>query len=106
VLELLDQFEVPASVLINKHDLSPEFTARVEALATAADAQVVGKLPFSPEVPRALARGDPPLAVETVAAPLSEAWERIAVLLFTNERRGKRVLRMDSQGVPMPTDVS
>jgi len=83
VLELLDHFGVPAAVLINKHDLSPEFTARIEGLATAANAQVVGKLPFSPEVPRALARGDPPLAVEAVAAPLAEAWESVFTLLWS-----------------------
>jgi MinD superfamily P-loop ATPase len=82
VLELLDRFRVPAAVLINKHDLSSEFTARIEALARKAEIPVVGKLPFSPEVPRALARGELPLAVEAVAAPLSEAWERIATLLW------------------------
>ena len=81
VLDLLGHFRLPGAVLINKYDLSPEFTARIEALARRAGVQVVGKLPFSPEVPRALARGDLPLAVEAVAAPLSEAWERIASLL-------------------------
>jgi MinD superfamily P-loop ATPase len=86
VLELLDHFRVPAAVLINKHDLSPEFTARIEALVTAADAQLVGKLPFSPEVPRALARGDLPLAVEAVAAPLAETWEVVFALLWSSGR--------------------
>jgi MinD superfamily P-loop ATPase len=81
VLELLDRFGVPAAVLINKHDLSAEFTARIEALARRAGAQVVGRLPFSPEVPRALARGELPLVVEAVAVPLAEAWERILALL-------------------------
>lgn len=81
VLELLDHFRVPAAVLINKHDLSPDFTARIETLASRAGVEVVGKLPFSPEVPRALARGELPLAIEAVAVPLTEAWERITALL-------------------------
>jgi MinD superfamily P-loop ATPase len=81
VLALLDHFRVPAAVLINKHDLSAELTSRIEALARRADAPVVGRLPFSPEVPRALARGELPLAVEAVSVPLCEAWERIAALL-------------------------
>ena len=97
VLELLDHFGVPASVLINKHDLSPEFTARIEALAESAGAQVVGKLPFSPEVPRALARGELPLAVEAVAVPLAEAWERIAALLATTECEGKHAPELESE---------
>jgi MinD superfamily P-loop ATPase len=81
VLELLDHFRVPAAVLINKHDLSPRLTARIEALAGKAGAQVVGRLPFSLEVPRALARGELPLAVEAVAVPLTDAWRKILTLL-------------------------
>ena len=81
VLELLDHFAVPAAVVVNKHDLSPEVTVRIEAVARRADAHVVGRLPFSPEVPRALARGALPLEVEAVAGPLIEAWERIITLL-------------------------
>ena len=105
VLELLDHFRVPASVLINKHDLSPEFTARIEALARRAGAQVVGKLPFSPEVPRALARGDLPLAVEAVAARLAEAWERIIALLSTGKVQGKHAPGMESESVQSATEA-
>jgi MinD superfamily P-loop ATPase len=81
VFELLDRFGVPGAVLINKHDLSAESTTRVEAIARRADAPVVGRLPFSPEVPRALARGELPLAVEAIEVPLTEAWQRTAALL-------------------------
>jgi len=81
VLQLLDHFRIPAAVLINKHDLSSRFTARIEALASRAHAQVVGRLPFSPEVPRALARGELPLAVAEVAVPLASAWRKILMLL-------------------------
>jgi MinD superfamily P-loop ATPase len=97
VLRLLDRFKVPASVLINKHDLSPEFTARIEVLAASAGAQLAGKLPFSPEVPRALARGELPLAVEAMATPLAEAWERIAALLSATEHEVERALRLESK---------
>jgi MinD superfamily P-loop ATPase len=105
VLELLDHFRVPATVLINKHDLSPEFTARIEALAKRAGTQVVGKLPFSPEVPRALARGELPLAVEAVAAPLAEAWERIDALLSTTTYEGKHAPRLESARVRTSTET-
>jgi MinD superfamily P-loop ATPase len=99
VLELLDHFRVSATVLINKHDLSAEFTTRIDALARRAGVQVVGKLPFSPEVPRALARGELPLAVEAVAAPLAGAWERIFALLSTGEVQARRALEMESESV-------
>jgi len=98
VLELLDRFGVPAAVLINKHDLSEESTARIEALAKRANVPVVGSLPFSPEVPRALARGELPLAVEAVGAPLAEAWEGIAALL--SSRGTSRLLEDPSRSSP------
>ena len=81
VLGLLDHFRVPAAVLVNKHDLWPELTTRIEELAKKTNAAVVGRLPFSPEVPRALARGELPLAVEAVAVPLADAWRQTLSLL-------------------------
>jgi MinD superfamily P-loop ATPase len=105
VLALLDHFALPAAVLINKHDLSPEFTARIEALAGRAGAEVVGKLPFSAEVPRALARGELPLAVESVAAPLTEAWKQIIALLSTSEGRRKRAPGAEEEGARVWTDT-
>lgn len=81
VLELLEHFHVPAAVLINKHDLSPVVTGRIEALTQKEEAQIVGRLPFSPEVPRALSRGALPLAVEALAVPLAEAWQSTLALL-------------------------
>ncbi len=85
VLSLLDRFRVPAGVLINKHDLCPEFTTRLEALANQTNATVVGRLPFSPGVPRALARGELPLAVEAVAVPLADAWRATRSLLSSSD---------------------
>jgi MinD superfamily P-loop ATPase len=105
VLELLDHFQVRATVLINKCDLSTKFTERIEALAMRAGAQVVGKLPFSPEVPRALARGELPLTVEAVASPLSEAWETIIAALSTGEDQEKRALGAKPKIVYSPAET-
>lgn len=85
VLGLLDHFRVPAGVLVNKHDLWPELTTRIEALANETNAAVVGRLPFSPAVPRALARGELPLAVQAVAAPLADAWRQTLGLLSSGD---------------------
>jgi MinD superfamily P-loop ATPase len=88
VLSLLDHFRVPAGVLVNKHDLWPELTARIETLANETNAAVVGRLPFSPAVPRALARGELPLAVQAVAAPLAHAWSETLALLSSGDTAG------------------
>jgi MinD superfamily P-loop ATPase len=105
VLQLLEHFKLPGSVLINKHDLSKEFTARIEDLAERAGAGIVGKLPFSAEVPRALARGELPLAVEAVAAPLGEVWERISALLSSGTNAGESALGVDLPSVRLSTEV-
>jgi MinD superfamily P-loop ATPase len=81
VLELLEHFQLPGVVLINKHDLSPSLTASIETLASRENAPVVGAIPFRPEVPRALARGELPLIIEAVALPVADAWKRILGLL-------------------------
>jgi MinD superfamily P-loop ATPase len=85
VLGLLDHFQVPAGVLINKHDLWPELTTRIEVLASETNAAVVGKLPFSPAVPRALARRELPLTVEAIAGPLADACRETLALLSSSD---------------------
>jgi hypothetical protein len=44
-----------------------------------------GRLPFSPAVPRALARGELPLAVEALAVPLADAWRETLALLSSDD---------------------
>jgi MinD superfamily P-loop ATPase len=77
VLDLSREMKIPAMVLVNKADLEPEVCARVEQKAVAAGAEVVGRLPFDPGVPRALALGKLPLAVPRMAEPLNEVWQAI-----------------------------
>jgi MinD superfamily P-loop ATPase len=81
LLQLLDHFRIRAAVLINKYDLSPELADRVEAAAGRAGVPVVGRIPFLPEVPRALSRGELPTAVPEVAAELSTVWKAVTGLL-------------------------
>ena len=88
VLELVEHFRLRAAVLINKHDLAPEVTRRIEALARSADAPVVGRLPFDAAIPKALARGELPLEVESFAGPMATAWKEVAALMDTERRAG------------------
>ncbi len=77
-LDLAARCGVPATVVVNKADLEPEITARIEALASATGAPVVGCLDFDPEVPQALARGELPMGVPHLAPELERIWARIA----------------------------
>ena len=50
VLELAAQFEIPAMVCINKWDINPEMTERIEALARKRGATPIGRIPYDPAV--------------------------------------------------------
>ena len=82
VLQLLDHFKVPATILINKHDLSPEFTARIEKLAKDGNRALAGKIPFLAQVPRALSRGELPIVIPQAHDLISEAWQVVRELLY------------------------
>jgi len=76
-LDLADHFQLPAAVLVNKHDLSPDTTRQIERRAVARHVPVVGRLPFDRRIPLALARAEVPLDVDTFARPLQAAWEQL-----------------------------
>ncbi len=77
VLDLVDHFRMRAAVLINKHDLAPDVSRRIEDLAARRGAPVVGRIPFDPVIPRALAGGVLPLDVPSFADPLRRAWAAV-----------------------------
>jgi len=54
VAGLCDHFRLPAAVIINKADLNPEETARIEAYCAAQGHTLLGRLPHSPDVTRAM----------------------------------------------------
>ncbi|MGB9887305.1 MAG: ATP-binding protein [Moorellales bacterium] len=80
---LCRHFNVPAVVCLNKYDLSPEGAGEVEEFCRAEGLELVGRIPFDPAVPRALAQARPP--VEVVSAPTADAirttWEAVRARL-------------------------
>jgi len=78
VLELLEHFHVDAAVVVNKSDLAPEITSRIESCVREAGAEWLGGIPFSSEVPRALSRGQDPLVVDVVGVEINRIWNQLA----------------------------
>jgi len=56
-IELCAHFKVPVMVCINKFDLNPENSAKIENLARAGGYLVVGRVPFDPVFTRAMVQG-------------------------------------------------
>jgi MinD superfamily P-loop ATPase len=79
VLSLAGHFEIPAYVCVNKWDLNPHISARIEKTAADSAARFAGRIRFDPEVTRAQ------IAERTVletgapsAEDIRELWQRIS----------------------------
>jgi len=85
VLSVADHFRVPAFVCINKHDLNPELTAAIENDCEERKVPVIGKIPYQPEVVRALRRGQTPVeaGIEDVVEPIRHLWAQLVQALDT-----------------------
>jgi len=74
ILDLCEHFSLGASCLVNKADLNPALAEEAMALVTRRGASCLGMLPFDPDVPRALSRGECPLSVPGFRDRIEEAW--------------------------------
>jgi MinD superfamily P-loop ATPase len=81
VLELCRHFDIPAAVCVNKWDLNPQVTARIEDKARAAGAVVLGRIPYDRAVTEAQLQAR---AVVELGGPAAEAvrgiWAEFASL--------------------------
>jgi MinD superfamily P-loop ATPase len=71
VLALARHFKIPAWVCVNKHDLNPAMTARIERRAGELGAMVAGRIPYDPAVTAAQRQGQP--VVEHDRGPAAQA---------------------------------
>jgi MinD superfamily P-loop ATPase len=75
VLELAAHFNIPATVLLNKADLSPVQAEAIATYCAANDIPLVGRLPYDPTITEAMVRGEPVTAGDGPAAEaLREVW--------------------------------
>ena len=82
VAQLCDHFRIPVAVMVNKHDVYPEETRRIEALCLENDWTLVGRLPHDPLFTEAMVarqvvteHPDTPLA-----RSVAEVWDAIVRL--------------------------
>ena len=91
VLELTKHFEIPSLVCVNKWDLNPEVTERIENDAIGAGANVVGRISYDPGVTRmqmearTTVEGDTPAAREII-----EIWQNVVSSLRNARGAGLR----------------
>ena len=79
-LQLLDHFSIEPIVCVNKYDLNEENTSHIASFCSAEDIELVGMIPFDPNVTKAMVNGQP--VVEYAPdSPASKAivatWEKV-----------------------------
>jgi len=80
VLELTRHFHIPAAVCVNKWDLNPEMTERIEAEARRAGAALAGRVRYDRGVTAAQLQGRAVVEVDTgpLAADIRAVWNTIS----------------------------
>jgi MinD superfamily P-loop ATPase len=82
VLELAVHFNIPATVLLNKADLSLVQAEVIATYCAANNIPLVGRLPYDPAVTDALVRGMPvTMGDGLVSSALHEVWRRLQNIL-------------------------
>jgi len=79
-LGVVRHFRIPAYLVINKADLSPELSERLQAFAVENDLPILGKIPYDRAVPDSLIRGRS--VVEQEGSPAGDAMRAIVDCFF------------------------
>jgi MinD superfamily P-loop ATPase len=89
VVQVVRHFRLPFAVCVNKADLNPELSERIQAEAVAADAAFVATVDYDPEVTHAQVNGtDVVTHGGRAAAEITKLWESVSALL-AGSREGR-----------------
>ena len=83
-LKLLDHFKVEPLVCVNKHDLNDVNTGEIEGFCAERGIEVVGLIPFAPEVTRAMVAGLPVVEYapgSPASSAIKRTWSRVKLYL-------------------------
>lgn len=80
VLKLARHFEIPAAVCVNKWDINPELTERIEKTAAASGAKIAGRICYDPAVTTAQIEAKAVVEIDTPAAgDILELWDKMTL---------------------------
>jgi MinD superfamily P-loop ATPase len=88
VIELAKHFNIPAAVIINKHDINPEMTASIEKQAAQAQADVLGRINYDAQFTEAqvVAKSIVEYSNGAVAGQVSNLWDSVAKRIADSSR--------------------
>ncbi len=90
--------QVSAALVINKWDLNPGYTRRIETWAEQNSIPLAGRLPFSESIAGVLARGEIPASNRQLAGDYEEIW-----LEIKNHAAAAQIAAARSLSIPLDT---
>jgi len=92
VYAVVQKFRTSAGVVINKYDLSPEQTEKIEEYCAQEDLTILGKIPYSTEIAESLSRGENVFEnlSNSIKQEIDSIWERTLVMLHNRRKRTKQ----------------
>jgi len=83
IIDLMRHFQTAAGVVINKFDLNLDKSEEIERLCVSTGVEIMGKIPFSADVPRSLVKGVPfvKFSRDAVADKILSIWNKTEAAL-------------------------
>ncbi|HBH86222.1 MAG TPA: (4Fe-4S)-binding protein [Syntrophaceae bacterium] len=83
IIDTTGHFQIPVKVVINKYDLNLENTRKINDICESRNIEIVGRIPFSAEVPRSLVQAVPfvEYAKDEVTAEIISIWNTMESIL-------------------------
>jgi len=78
LLQLTAHFKMPTGICINKSDINPDLTSRIEEFAKKQNVRIMGRIPFDPSVTNAQ------LAGTTIIEHITDGVSKEIALMWSN----------------------
>lgn len=79
ILELVNFFKIPVFVCVNKWDINPEMTSKIEELSQDRGAQILGRISYDSEITKAQIKGISAVDIENSISSkeIIEIWKKL-----------------------------
>lgn len=83
IIDTTEHFQIPIKVVINKFDLNPENTQKINGICESKNIEIVGRIPYSAEVPRSLVKAVPfvEFARDDVTEEMISIWHKMESII-------------------------
>ena len=83
IIDTTGHFQIPVKVVINKYDLNPENAQKIGDICESRNIEIVGRIPFSAEVPRSLVHAVPfvEYAKDEVTEEIISIWNTVESII-------------------------